>query len=1028
MVNQESGIASISYRTLLRKQGFTPYLIAEFLSAFSDNIYRFFLVFMITTTFEDVGAIRQYNSLILGIFVAPYLLFLGYAGYLSDRFSKRNIFIYVKLSEIIITTLILGALIIGNTNFMLICLFLMMTRSCIFFPAKVGLLPELLEKNYLSLANSLLWMSVFTASILGALVGSLFFQLYAESQWMVGIILIGVAVVGYLNSRRLPKLSFTPLDKPFPLNPWRDIWESAKTIRRRKSIAIAVLGIGWFWFLGSLIQTLLPLYGKETLHVDETSTALLQAFIGLGIAFGCVVAGWLSRDTYEPGLIPFGSVGIAVGAFWVALTGHSYWLTAIGLAIMGFSAGLFIIPIYTFLHQRAKGNERGRIFAAANYVDTLGMLLASLTYSILGATIFMLPEDKILAIFGGVTVLITIYALKKLPIFFFRVINFLITRISYRIKVAGLENIPDKGGVILVPNHVSYIDGLLIWAACRKRNISFMIYHKMFHLKVFNWLFKILKYIPVYEGKRVKESLDIAKEHLRNGGTICIFPEGELTRTGSMLPFRRGVEKLIESIQSKDVPIIPVYIDQIWGSIFSYERGRFFFKIPHEFPSKIYITFGKPLPSDTTSQDIRKAVTELGYMSVQQRKSKNDILPLEILKVAKKRWFSPMVTTPQIKPINYGRLITSSLNFIEFLRSRLNINSTRIAVISQPSLFSIVSNLALMFMNKTVVNFSSELSVSEVEEACQKLNIQEALIYGNQVTLNTVKVHGVTTKDLSANILKTALIWLKLFFTPSSLFVRKMLKNTGKPDDVAAILWKAGSSIEAIHITHYNILSNTEAFSQLLFMRHNDWILSESSYQSEVGYIGQLWYPLLNAVGIACTNVGGNQLTVHTINALMRQYKITLLISNSEFYRKILKSGQSLTFPNIRFAVAIGTAEDDSIYKEFEEKIQVELFEGFGIRELPLVVSLNHHNYIAAGVKQIGIKKGSFGKPLPGMLVQVVDKETNAVLPVDKEGILMIKAPNVAANVETVDGWIKTNHLAIIDNEGFLHLIPGTDA
>ncbi|QOL19604.1 MFS transporter [Candidatus Bodocaedibacter vickermanii] len=1024
-MNQELTQESVTYGRLLRKKGFVSYLIAEFLSALSDNTYKFFLMFMIKGMF-DHETTAVYIAVIGAIFSAPYLLFLGYAGYLSDRFSKRNIFMYVKLSEIIITSFILLAMFIGNVDFMLVCLFLMMTRSCIFFPAKVGLLPEMLEKQYLSVANSLLWMSVFIAAIIGAVLGGLFVEWFASQLWMVGLILIGVAVLGYLNSLRIPKTEVVVFKKPFPINPWRDIWESAKTIRRRKSIAVAILGIGWFWFLGALVQMILPLYGETILHVNDFYSSLLQGVIGLGIAAGCIVAGWYSKDTYEPGLIPFGSIGIAIGTLWAAFSGDSYIQTVIGLGITGFSAGLFIIPIYTFLHQRAKGNERGRIFATANYVDTLGMLIASFAYFIFGATVLKLPEDKILALFGIVTVAITIYALKELPIFFFRVINFLITRVSYRINVKGLENIPDKGGVILVPNHVTYIDGLLIWSACRKRNISFMIYHKMYNLKLFSWLFKILQYIPVYEGRRVKESLDVAKHHLQTGGTICIFPEGELTRTGSMLPFRRGVERLIEGVSSKNVPIIPVYIDQVWGSIFSYERGKFFFKIPHEVPAKISITFGKPLPSGTTSQEIRKAVTELGYASVQLRKSKQDILPLEILKIAKKRWFSPMLTMPQIKPISYGKLIITAIKFIEVLVHRLNAKSKIIAVIGHPSFFTVVTNLTLMFMNKTVVNLSSNLSDKELRDACKSLNVDEILVFDESKPLAGCIKHVINGQDLRVNVFKSAIIGTGILLCPLRFLVKKLLGNKAGPDDVALIL--SDDIHKPTHITHYNILSNTEAFSQLLFMRHKDWILSEASYQSSVGAIGQLWYPLLNAVGIACTNVEPDRVTVSTINALMKQYKITLLISNSEFYRKILNSGQALTFPDVRFAVAVGTTKDDSIYTQFEEKIHVELFEGFGLPEIPLVVSLNHNNYISGSIKQMGTKKGSFGKPLPGIQTQIVDPKTKVVLPAGEEGVLMIKGPNIPANIATEDGWINTTQQAIIDDEGFLHLISEGNA
>ncbi len=1017
---------SVSYGALLRKKGFVPYLIAEFLSAFSDNIFKFFLMFLVSSMFDrDTSA--EYISLIGVIFVAPYLLFLGYSGYLSDRFSKRSIFVYVKMAEIIITGLVLLSLVIGNLWFMFFCLFLMMTRSCVFFPAKVGLVPELLEKRYLSLANSLLWMSMFIASVLGALLGGALFQVCEDKSWVVGAILMLVAVIGYWNSKRLPEVDFVPLDKPFPKNPWRDIIDSVKTIRRRKSILVAILGIGWFWFLGALFQTILPLYGREILGIGEFHTSLLQGFIALGIASGCITAGWLSRDTYEPGLIPFGSLGVAIGTLWVAFSGDSYIQTAFAFSLTGFSSGIFIIPIYTFLHQRAQGNERGRIFATANYVDTLGMLMASGAYWVFAASVFKLPEDKILAFFGLVTLAITIYALKTLPIFFFRVVNFLITRVAYRIKVLGLENIPEKGGVILAPNHVSYIDGLLLWAACRKRNISFMIHHQIYHAKALSWLFKILRYIPVYDGKRVKESLDIARAHLASGGTICIFPEGELTRTGSMMPFRRGVEKLIESIQSKNVPVIPVYIDQLWGSIFSYERGRFFFKVPHDFPSNMSITFGQPLPADASTQDIRKKVTELGYRSVMNRKATSDILPTEMLKIAKKRWFSKILTMPQMKSISYGQLLAKAFNFIVVLQHKLRGSSKTIGVVGVPSLFTVVSNITLMLMNKKVVNFSTNISRAAILKACQRHKIDELLVFKESLDFTGVPVHFIQAEDLKASGVKSWIQKLMIFTFPSRFLVNRILGNTATPDDIVAILFDSGDPNKPIHLSHYNILSNAEGFAQLLFTRTNDWVLGESDYCASVGYIGQLWYPLLNGVGIACSNAEESKLTVTTVNALMRQYQITLLISKSSFYKKMLSEGKALTFPNVRFAVAIGGLDEQSMYVEFEEKIKIELFEGVGSAELPLVIAINHHSYVSKHIKQLGVKKGSMGKPLPGILLEVIDAETGLTLPANESGLLKMKGPNIPVNVLTIDGWVHTGRKAMIDADGFLYLLSSTD-
>jgi acyl-[acyl-carrier-protein]-phospholipid O-acyltransferase/long-chain-fatty-acid--[acyl-carrier-protein] ligase len=312
-------------------------------------------------------------------------------------------------------------------------------------------------------------------------------------------------------------------------------------------------------------------------------------------------------------------------------------------------------------------------------------------------------------------------------------------------------------------------------------------------------------------------------------------------------------------------------------------------------------------------------------------------------------------------------------------------------------------------------------------EMCKALNIREVITCGTIQPIKDVTLHTFNkAEDLRVNVIDRWRISTSLFFLSSNIFVRKLLKNNAAPTDVAVVV--CDDLKQPVHITHYNILSNAEGFAQLLFMRHNDWMLAEASHQSPLGCIGQLWYPLLNAVGIACTNVEAERLTVATINALMRQYKITLLISNSHFYRKILKSGQSLTFPNVRFAVAIGTDQDDSIYAEFEEKIHVELFEGFGIPQMPLLVSLNHRNYISGNLKQVGTKKGSVGKPLPGILVKIVDAKTGHELSFGQEGILMLKGANIPLNVKTVDGWIDTQRRASIDEDGFIHLIAEGDA
>ena len=1006
---------NVSYASLLKTRGFIQYIGAEFLSAFSDNILKFFLMFFVVSLYKhDRELSAAYISLIGVLFVAPYLLFLGYAGQVADKYSKRQLFIWIKLAEIAITSFLLIGFISSNLWLLLIGLFLMMTRSCFFFPVKNGLLPEILESQYLSIANSVLWMSVFIAAIIGALAGGIIFQWCADKHWLAGIILIVVAGLGYWISHYIPDIRPDSVEitvSKIRKNPFIEIWNNFGVLYRRKALFIAILGIGWFWFFGALLQTIIPVYGRDILMVDETWTSFLQGFIALGIASGCALAGWMSKDAYEPGLVPFGALGIAVGSLWASFS-TSYASTAFALTFTGASAGVFIIPIYTFLHQRAKGGERGRIFAIANYVDTIGMLLASGVYWIFSAGLFVFSEKTILLVFGVCTLLITGYALKTLPIFFFRVVNFVLTRCLYKIKVEGLENVPEKGGVILVPNHVSYVDGLLIWSACRKRNIMFMIYHAAYNLKVFKWLFDLLQYIPVYEGKRVNETFDIATKRLKKGGTICIFPEGELTRTGNMNPFRRGVEKLISSVANHtNVTVVPVYIDQIWGSIFTYEGGKFFFKMPHEIPSQIKITFGPPLAATSTKEEMHQAVSKLGYESAIAKDSIDaSTLASELCSVAQKNWFAKMFVTPQSSSKTYGSLFSSALSMAFRYKQTLAKHSKIAIISSKPSYESLIVHIALTLLGKTIVS-SSVSNLTQMKEATQfTFAFSETPL--KDCTHDTFFTATAQSKTILRFISSTVLMMM----LPNS-WICKMLSSFGH-QPVASILYDEQSK-KMIELSHKNIISHARSLSQLFFMDRSDWILSSEPSHTLVGHIGHIWYPLLNVVGIAATDVPPEKLSMQTLTHMINQYKITVLLNNKAFYTPLLES--KANFKSIRFAVSLLNSTDISSYAEHSE-IQLPLYEGLSVPGAPLCVTINHPNYKSKKLVQLGNKEGSIGKALPGTFVQVLDSSKQS-LPHQKSGELCIKGANISTTLKNKDEWLHSGLKALIDEDGFIFLV-----
>lgn len=986
----------LTYANLLRQKGFLPYLLAEFFSAFSDNLLKFVLLFTATAIFEKQSA--HYIALISATFILPYLLFLGYAGYLSDRFSKRAIFIYVKAAEIGLTIFALITMLIGDFNLMLLSLFFMMIRSCIFFPAKVGLLPELLEKKHISMANSLLWMSVFVAAILGAILGGVLYQLFADKIYMTGVILIAISVVGFYVSRLIPKVNFTPTDSPFPINPWRDIIQSTKTIVRRKSVLVAILGIGWFWFMAALVQNILPLYGKQVLKVDETFTSLLQGFVGIGIAIGCTLAGAISRENNEPGLIPFGAIGVATGTFLASSMSASYTFSCIAFFIIGVSGGVFVIPIYTFLHHRAKGNERGRIFATANYVDTLGMMVAAGMYWVLGA-LFDFTGDIILLFFGFSTVFVTIYALKKLPVFFLRAFNLFLMKIFYTIDVKGLENIPDKGGALLVPNHVSYIDGLILWYACRKRNISFMIYHKIFELKSLNWLFSVLRYIPVYGGKRVKESIEIAQNRLIRGDVICIFPEGEITRTGNFLPFRRGMERVVESIKERDIPVIPVYMDKIWGSIFSYNKEKFFFKWPQRNQRRLSITIGEPLSLESTALSVRERVITLGAEAISNRKKNDDILPIHLIKQAKRNWFSFCITNPQSPSLTFGEFISKSIKLTQILKVQIPYGSNRIGVNYPPSVEGALIHSALALLGKSVVCLS-DISNSNLTHIISNKPLK---------TLNS-NVICLNSESFKLNLIEHIKYTILSYTLSAKTLVRKYMGNQTIADDTAV-------EFSDVSLSHYNIIMNSDSLSQLLFLKDEDRTLSAYPYFSHLGLIGQSWFPLINGVGVVCTNSTKEQ-PVSKIHSLIKTHKVSIIMMTEQFYKDSLKLEQ---YPNTRVSLLAGTKHSDEIYIEMKEKFDTDVFEGLIAPETTLFMCVNHQNYVKGNLKQVAQKQGSFGQCIPGMVAKICNKE-GVQLPPNEEGTLHIKGASLAKSLTLIDDWFNTNKIAFIDEDGFIHL------
>src|SRR5438309_1134709 len=403
------------YIDILKDRGFFCFFWTQFLGAFNDNFYKI-IVTLVALDIAAGGGI-QYIPLIGGLFILPFLLFSGYAGYLADIYSKRDVLVAVKVFEIFAMGLGLLAFFVDRMEPMLAVVFLMGLHSTFFSPAKYGILPEMLPEKDLSRGNGLLEMSTFLAIILGTSLGGAIYEAWKDRLGWIGVILIAIAALGTLTSLGITKVPPSGASKNFILNPFKEFWKGAKMLYADQPLWLTVMGISYFWFLGAFLQMVLPLFGKEILQLGETRIGLLWTFAALGIGAGSLAAGRLSGDKIELGLVPLGAVGMGIFSVGLFAAQPSFNLAAWALVFLGFSGGFFAVPLNALLQQRSGREEKGRLIATNNVFNTIGVLLASAMLWGL-ATWLHFPADQIILILGLLTFVLTLYALYLLPDFF----------------------------------------------------------------------------------------------------------------------------------------------------------------------------------------------------------------------------------------------------------------------------------------------------------------------------------------------------------------------------------------------------------------------------------------------------------------------------------------------------------------------------------------------------------------------------------------------------------------------------------
>jgi acyl-[acyl-carrier-protein]-phospholipid O-acyltransferase / long-chain-fatty-acid--[acyl-carrier-protein] ligase len=1019
-------MATGNYAETLKQKGFLAFFWTQFLGAFNDNFLKIVVSFVALNL--AVAGADSYVELIAFLFILPSALFSGYAGHLADVYSKRSILVAVKGFEIVIMVLACMAFFVGHIGPMLALVFLMGLHAAFFSPSKYGILPEMLPEKELSRGNGLLEMSTFMAIILGTSVGSAIFSLWKYDLPLIGVLMLAIAVLGYLTSLGIPRVPASGAAKLLRLNPVAEIFDGLRRLRTDRTLWLTVLGISYFWFLGALVQINLLFFGKELLQLDEFHIGLLGTFLAIGIGLGSLAAGRLSGDYIELGLVPLGSVAMGVCLGLVALSAASYPLTAVSLVLLGFSAGLFAVPLNALLQHRSGKEEKGQLIATNNFMNTIGMFLAAAIHWIL-KTPLQLSPDTIILLTGLVTLGGTLVLLYLLPDYFVRFVLWLLTHSLYRILVVGEQNIPPRGPALLISNHVSFVDALLIGASM-PHFVHFMLHRDYYDLKRLNWFFRLMHAIPVSATNRrdIVESLKRARNELDKGHVVCIFAEGSICRTGHLLPFKRGFEKIVEG---KNIPIIPVHLDQLWGSIFSFKKGRFFWKWPEKFSYPVTVSFGAPLPPNASANQVRNAVLELESDAFAYRRSAGDLLHTRFIEVAKRHWFSFCMADTTGTDLTYGKTLIGALLLARWIKTNCQ-KDAMVGVLLPASVGGSLVNIAILLAGKVPVNLNFTAGSESMASAIAQCNIKTVLtsrVFLSKANLenfdgmvfleDTRKTFGGLDKTLA---LLTALLparWLK----------RRYARDQ-KPADLATVIFSSGSTgaPKGVMLSHFNIVSNVEGIAQVVQFTPKDRIMGVLPLFHSFGFTGTLWLPLLVGFGVV---YHPNPTDAKTIGETVQKYQTTLLISTSTFYAGYLRRCTKEEFASLRYLIAGAEKLREQVVKGYQEKFGLTIMEGYGCTELAPVVSVNIPDVIHGNEKQIGNKPGTVGHPIPGVTVKVVDPETEQPLDHSEEGLLLVKGPNVMLGYLGQShlteqalrrGWYVTGDIASVDDDGFIRI------
>ncbi|WAC08521.1 MAG: acyl-[ACP]--phospholipid O-acyltransferase [Thermodesulfobacteriota bacterium] len=1040
---------------VLKIRGFLPYLLIVFLNAFNELGHK---IIIQNTVFKYFSGPTQIilTAVVNALILLPFVMLFTPAGYLSDKYPKDKVIKVSAVSAFVLAIFITVSFYAGwfKTSFILI--FILAIQAAFLSPAKYGYIKELAGKENIAIGNAFVQAVSIAAILLGVFIYSILFEkIYNPDFRTLSDILTSIAPLGYLIivgtaiealwAFTLPQKTETKRELAFDRKQYvtgNYLKENLRAIKGNEVIWLSIIGLAIFWGINQVVFAAFGAYLKETADVTNTVIAQgLMAIAGIGVIVGSLLAGKVSKNYIETGMIPASAIGITVLLFLLPSTTSIAWF-ALLFFLYGIAGGMFIVPLNSLIQFNAKGEELGKVLAGNNFLQNAVMLfflVLAIGTALKGiGSVYIFKGLFIIAFCGAV------YTFIKLPQSFIRYVIATLVSQHYKLQVIGMNNIPSSGGVLMLGNHTSYLDWAIVQMACprRVRFVMYRGYYEKWFLKKFLDFFGV---VPI-SSSASREAIDVIEKLLNQGEVVVLFPEGALSRNGQVGVFHRGFELAIKNAAAV---IIPFYLRGLWGSLYSFATPKHREMSRLKRTRDVSVCFGKPLSRDATAAEVKKAVLGLSIHSWLQYSDALSTIPIQWLKTAKKikneKWLIDFDGTS----FSSHRLLTAAIVFAQALKKKLR-QEHNVGLLLPTSSGGIIANLSVLMLGKTVVNLNYTASQASLMQAVEQAEIKTILTSKRFVT--TLNNKGFPASEFLADKKVVFLEELREQFGKISLirtaflvkllpaFLLKLLysKKTSL-DDVAAIVFSSGSEglPKGVQLTHRNIVGNIKQVASVLNFQESDVLLSVLPLFHSFGLTVTSFLPLVEGIPVVCHPDPTN---AYAIGKLVAEHRATILCSTSTFLRLYNKNKKlhPLMFESLRLVVAGAEKLSGEVREDFKAKFGLDIYEGYGVTETTPVASVNLPDVLKTGdwSVQQGTKIGTVGLPLPGTSFKIVDPATLEELPAGEAGLILVGGPQIMAGylknekktqevIVEKDGirWYKTGDKGQLDDDGFLTIL-----